>query len=458
MMKHHKPFIFFAMVIAVLAFSDCKKSSTPTAATASISALNCASSSFGAAATVNTAFSSTATVPYLGGNAIAYAAGTAISSTGVTGLTATLVAGTLANGAGNLTYTITGTPSTAGTADFAINFGGQNCNISLTVNPASSSNCSTATGVAKVICLCEAFKSTLSASQIATAFISYNFTNAKKWSNLPAAMSARNGIKLGSLNATQLAAAKSLIQEITGTTINEGYTEVQQVWDADDWLVSNGGANSDYGSGNYYLAILGTPALTGTFEILETGHHKTVANTYVNGQLVGATPEFSAVEPITWTNGTTYAPISQERDAFVTFLNSLTSTQLTAAKTSSTYTDLVLVPGKEWVFPTTFSGLQGNALTAAQKTNLINVIKTYTGDVDDANASAILATYTSELDNTYVLYSGTNTMTTKNDYFQISGPHVWIEFIIAGGIIYTNQNHIHSIWRDRINDYGGTKN
>jgi hypothetical protein len=53
--------------------------------------------------------------------------GQTVTSTGVTGLTATLAAGTFANGSGNLTYTITGTPSAVGTASFAINIGGQTC-------------------------------------------------------------------------------------------------------------------------------------------------------------------------------------------------------------------------------------------------------------------------------------------------------------------------------------------
>ena len=53
--------------------------------------------------------------------------GQTVTSTGVTGLTATLAAGTFAIGSGNLTYTITGTPSAEGIASFAINIGGQTC-------------------------------------------------------------------------------------------------------------------------------------------------------------------------------------------------------------------------------------------------------------------------------------------------------------------------------------------
>ncbi len=84
-------------------------------------------------AIVKTAYSSTASVPYTGGNGIQYANGSVINSTGVIGLTATLPAGTLANGNGNLIYNISGTPADTGMASFAINFGGKSCTINLKI-------------------------------------------------------------------------------------------------------------------------------------------------------------------------------------------------------------------------------------------------------------------------------------------------------------------------------------
>lgn len=74
----------------------------------------------------------TSIVPYTGGNGGTYAA-QSVASTGVTGLTATLPAGVLAGGNGNLTYTISGTPSGSGTASFAISIGGQNCTLNRNV-------------------------------------------------------------------------------------------------------------------------------------------------------------------------------------------------------------------------------------------------------------------------------------------------------------------------------------
>lgn len=71
-------------------------------------------------------------IPYTGGNGGSYG-NQAVASTGVTGLTASLLAGELASGSGSLTYTISGTPSGAGTASFAISVAGQSCTISLSV-------------------------------------------------------------------------------------------------------------------------------------------------------------------------------------------------------------------------------------------------------------------------------------------------------------------------------------
>jgi uncharacterized protein (TIGR02145 family) len=73
-------------------------------------------------------------INYTGGNGGAYS-GQSISSTGVTGLTAQLSGGNFANGAGTLTFAISGTPASAGIATFPMNIGGQTCNVDVTVDP-----------------------------------------------------------------------------------------------------------------------------------------------------------------------------------------------------------------------------------------------------------------------------------------------------------------------------------
>jgi hypothetical protein len=99
-----------------------------------VTALNCAGATFSSTATINVSYNGSANVPYNGGNGVSYTAGNAIASSGVTGLTAILQPGNLTNGTGSLNYNITGTPTSSGTANFTITFGGQTCTLSLTVN------------------------------------------------------------------------------------------------------------------------------------------------------------------------------------------------------------------------------------------------------------------------------------------------------------------------------------
>jgi hypothetical protein len=116
---------------------NCTKTQTITLG-ASLTALNCSSGTTTGTITAGSAASGVSfSVPYTGGNGGAYLA-QSISSTGVTGLTAALTAGTVATGAGNLNFTVSGTPSGAGTASFALTVGGQSCTYTIPVFSASS--------------------------------------------------------------------------------------------------------------------------------------------------------------------------------------------------------------------------------------------------------------------------------------------------------------------------------
>jgi uncharacterized protein (TIGR02145 family) len=110
----------------------CLKDSSPQQG--SINSIDCGSSLTSGILTQGSAAGDlTSSVPYTDGNGGTYPDQT-ITSTGVTGLTATCAAGTFANGAGTLTYIISGTPESSGTASFALNIGGQSCSLQIPVN------------------------------------------------------------------------------------------------------------------------------------------------------------------------------------------------------------------------------------------------------------------------------------------------------------------------------------
>ncbi len=103
-----------------------------------ITSLNCSLATNNGTLTATTAASGvTSVISYSGGNSGPHN-GQIVNSTGVTGLTATLSAGTFAIGNGSLTYVISGTPSTGGTAIFSLSIGGSICTLTRVVaNPTS---------------------------------------------------------------------------------------------------------------------------------------------------------------------------------------------------------------------------------------------------------------------------------------------------------------------------------
>lgn len=92
-----------------------------------VSALNCSFAFLSPATyTSGVPYNGTLTVPYNGGNGTSYPTNTSIISNG---LTFTLNSGTLNIGDGQLTYTVTGTPTVSSptSTNIALNFGGKSC-------------------------------------------------------------------------------------------------------------------------------------------------------------------------------------------------------------------------------------------------------------------------------------------------------------------------------------------
>lgn len=321
----------------------------------------------------------------------------------------------------------------------------------------TTTDCSTATTpTARVVCAANAFLATLSDAQKSAVVLSYTKENAIKWSNLPCGSGCRVGLQLSSLTSAQVAAALAVVQAATGTTANEGYDEIMQIRAADDVL---GSVNTmGYSSGIYFIAFLGTPSTTDTWQLQFGGHHLAVNKTYKAGDVQGSTPQFEGIEPKSWTatNGTVYAPLNSEQAAMAAVLASLSSSQLASAKLNTTFSDVLLGPNNDGKFPTTKVGLQVSNLTTEQQALVLAAMKPWVQDADDATAASLLATYQSELASTYIAYSGNASLTNNADYVRIDGPSVWIEFVCQTGVVYQNQIHYHSIWRDHTRDYGGS--
>lgn len=327
-----------------------------------------------------------------------------------------------------------------------------------------------AASVSDVVAKALAFKALLTTEQQAVLEKTYTTTLARRWSNLPCTDTCRNGIGLGTLNATQLAAAIEVIKAAMGTTANEGSAEFEQLRLADAYLAtlagSGGPGGLSYGSGLYYIAFLNTPTTTGAWMLQFGGHHYGANIAYNGGRVVGTTPLFEALEPTTFTsNGTTYSPLAEEHTAMTNMLAGLTTAQLATAKLSQTFSDVSLSPGESnggsGTFPTTKVGVAVSTLTSEQKQLVMAAMRPWVTDLEDTVAANLLAIYERELDGTYIAWTGSGTagnpssfLNANTNYVRIDGPSVWIEFACQTGVLVRTQIHYHTVYRDRSRDYG----
>ncbi len=333
-----------------------------------------------------------------------------------------------------------------------------------TVFAAGADPCSTAGNVAKVTCLVQTFKASLTADQMAALQIPLTKESAAKWSGLTGGVTIRNGVEFSTLTPSQLQAVKSIISSATGsTTVNEGWDEFNQINLGDAYLGSIGG--SAYGSGKYTIAILGDPALEGTWMLQIGGHNYAQNITYKDGVAESGTPSLQGTEPRKWTfAGTEYSPLTQEHQVLTTLLGSLSTANLAAAKLGSTTTDLMLGAGKDSQFPTTKAGVKLSTLSSASQTNFRDALLPWLNDLPYELKTKLQAIYIAEMGDTYISYSGNATANSGNpnsflmadgDYVRIDGPSLWIEFIVKKGTLFQSDFQYHTVFRDHTRDYNG---
>ncbi len=334
----------------------------------------------------------------------------------------------------------------------------KNGNSAAAVDPCSASG-----NVAKVTCLVQSFKASLTPTQVASLQIPLTKTNAVKWSGLTGGITLRNGVEFSTLTPAQVSAVKSIISSAAGLTVNEGWDEFNQINLGDAYLGSIGG--SAYGTGKYTVAILGDPALEGTWMLQFGGHGYAQNITYKDGVAVSGSPSLQGTEPKNWNfGGVDYAPLAQEHLVMATLLGSLSTAQLATAKIPSAMTDLMLGAGKDGQFPSAKAGVKLSELSAASQNNFLLALHPWLNDLTYDLKTRLLNIYTAEMGDTYISYSGNPTANSGNpnsflmadgDYVRIDGPSVWIEFIVKKGVLFTADVQYQTIYRDRTRDYNG---
>ena len=308
---------------------------------------------------------------------------------------------------------------------------------------------------ARIVAAAQALVTTLDDAGRAKVQFPFEGPQKTKWSNLPSPMYQREGLRLADLTPAQRAAVNTLL---SAALSSGGLRKVTDIMRGDEVLKTNatrrgggaarGGGGVIFGEDEYFLAFVGTPSVTTPWMLQFGGHHLAINLTMAGSQATMA-PSLPATQPATFTvEGRTVRPLGNENDKSFALINALNEEQRKQAILGSRVSDLVLGPGQDGrtIQP---EGIRASALTPAQQTMLLEIVREWAGIQNDAFAEPRMAEIQTNFPDTYFAWSGP-TDNGSAAYFRIQGPTLVIEYAPQGNSV----DHIHTIYRDPTNDYG----
>ena len=309
-----------------------------------------------------------------------------------------------------------------------------------------------ADATARIVASAQAVLATLDATGKARVQFPTDGPQKTRWSNLPSPMFERQGLRLGDLTAAQKTAVMNLLAVAFS---KDGYQKVVEIMHGDEVLrTTNGGRGRGgagggpaFGEAEYYLAFVGTPSTSAPWMLQFGGHHLAINLTMAGSQATMA-PSLPAAQPASYTvEGRTVRPLGRENDKAFALINALDASQRTQAILAHTVSDLVLGPTQDGrtIQP---EGIRASALSNTQQTMLLDIVREWSGIMNDTFAEPRMSEIRSKLPDTWFAWSGPTTNGSAA-YFRIQGPTLVIEYAPQGGV-----EHIHTIYRDPTNDYG----
>lgn len=310
------------------------------------------------------------------------------------------------------------------------------------------------------------FIQTLDKPQQDSVFIDFADSARTNWTNLPLGLQARAGLRYGDLSEKSKIAFHKVLSSLFSS---QGYLKTFAIMQVDDILhelfeiqFQQGKVNErsmqfirklNWDYGNYYVAIAGNPQTEDIWGLKFEGHHLSI-NITAAGDLITMTPLFMGSDPAI-VEDTQYAglrPLSKEEDYGFWLINALDETQKAKATLSEKVPgDIITSPDRpQWLEE--FRGIKGSELNEGQQKILHYLIEEYIGNLDHQKAEEYLAKlHARGMESVYFAWIGSYEPM-KAHYYIIHSPDFLIEYDNVGFL--DNANHIHSIWREKGNDFG----
>ncbi|MFG3558669.1 DUF3500 domain-containing protein [Micromonospora sp. NPDC047557] len=246
---------------------------------------------------------------------------------------------------------------------------------------------------------------------------------------------------------------------------------LENVLDHTEGFVELFGRERGRDPGLYYLRVFGDPAPSGTWGWRFGGHHVSLNNLVVDGELVSTTPCFMGADPASseLLGGAVNRPLARVEDVARELVCSLhpdlarrailspraPSDFVTGNRTTITLGDRAMSDataaheesyGSVLEYTAQPKGIPAIDLDPSQRDLLRSLLGTYFGRVPDLVAPAYDDTALGAL---HFAWAGPTGLGAPH-YYRVQGPHLLIEWDNT----QSDANHAHSVWRDPENDFG----
>ena len=274
-----------------------------------------------------------------------------------------------------------------------------------------------------------------------------------KWSNSPA-RGELGGIALGDLDDNQIRAFSEILAVLLS---KEGYNKILEIMLGDDLRsYVDGERNTGVGIEAFRFLVFGTPSENSKWAVQLDGHHIAL-NITLEGESYSLSPSFIGTFPQKFNvAGVEMRPMAKETDLAFEFVNSLSPEQQTQALVSKKRSSMKVGARWDGVVPEPV-GILGKSLTEAQKNKLLGLAEQWFDLMPPHHAKMKKEQFFNAIDETWFAWNGPIVSGSDISYI-IQGPSIIIEYANSerGGSSGSNPaDHVHTIYRDLNNEYGG---
>lgn len=293
------------------------------------------------------------------------------------------------------------------------------------------------------------FLAALKPEQKTKAQLAFTDDERQNWNFVP---KDRKGLPLKEMSVTQRNLLNALL--LTGLSA-KGSAKASTIMSLEEILAELEGPNRTFPRDPelYYLTVFGTPGETNTWAWRFEGHHLSVNFTVVEGHDVFGGPSFLGSNPAEVKQGPRKGlrALAAEEDLGRQLVLALTDEQRKTAIFNEKAPADIITGSQRQAKALDPVGIAYKDLTENQQAMLRALVSEYAGRLrPEMTREDIGRIMKAGLDNVLFAWAGP-TEPGKGHYYRVQGK----TFLIEYDNTQNNANHVHAVWRDLENDFGG---